>query len=378
MMKQLISFLFIVGLLAACSSTNSQKADMGTDTYSDTIRYAEGFQIHRHNDYTEVEVIDPWNKERLLQRYLLVDRKADIPQDMPKGTLVRIPMEKIVVYNSVHSAILEMLGAVDHIVGACEVRYMDTPEIKQRIQSGKIVDLGMATSPNVEGMVEIGTEVVLVSPFQNAGYGPVEKLGIPIIECADYMEATPLGRAEWIRFYGLLTGSEAIADSLFAETERNYMALRELAQKVTDRPTLIAERRYGSSWNVPGGDSYMACFYADAGADYIFKDLAGAGSKSLAFETVLDRGIHADFWLLKFNNEMGEMSYADLRAEYAPYQEFDAFKRRNIYTCNTGRTRYYEEFPIHPDYLLQDLLWIFHPELLPSNYAPRYFRKMAE
>ncbi|MDR2968610.1 MAG: ABC transporter substrate-binding protein, partial [Tannerellaceae bacterium] len=225
--------------------------------------------------------------------------------------------------------------------------------------------------PNVEKMIEAGTEYVIASPFQNSSYGPVEKMGIPIIEGADYMEAHPLGRTEWIRFYGLLFDKEEVADSLFRATERRYLELKELAARVTDRPTVVSEKRFGSTWYVPAGESYIAHFFADAGADYQFSDLPGSGSTPMTFETVLDRAIHADLWLIKYN-QTEDMTYNELRREYTPYENFDAFKKQSIFGCNTGRVPYYEEFPIHPDYLLKDLIFIFHPELLPG-YTPRYY-----
>jgi iron complex transport system substrate-binding protein len=223
-------------------------------------------------------------------------------------------------------------------------------------------------------MIEIGAELVIASPFQNSSYGPVEKIGIPIIEGADYMEAFPLGRTEWIRFYGLLFGKEEMADSIFKETEQAYLSLKDLTANIDNRPTVLSEKKFGSSWYVPSGDSYMAHLIEDAGADYMFKDLPGAGSTPLAFETVFDKAIHADIWLVKYN-QSSEMTYNDLRSEYTPYENFDAFKKKRIYTCNTGAVPYYEEFPIHPEYLLKDLIWIFHPELV-FGYSPRYFREM--
>ena len=323
-----------------------------------------------------MEVRDPWDSTRLLQRYLLVDRERPLPTELPKGTVVRVPAQHVVVYTSVHAAILEQLGETERIVGVCEPRYMDLPSIQAGLKSGQIADIGEATAPNVEKMIERKAELVIVSPFQNSGYGPVEKLGIPIVEGADYMESLPLGRTEWIRFYGLLFGKEAVADSIFRATEQRYLALKARITDDMPRPTVLAEKRFGSSWFVPAGDSYMAHLFQDAGADYIFRELPGSGSVPLTFETVLDRAIHADLWLLKYNQSY-EMTYGDLRAEYTPYENFDAFKNRHIYTCNTGIVPYYEEFPLHPDYLLKDLISVFHPELLP-DYASRYYRKMQE
>ena len=353
--------------MVACTPSGKQTSSKEALS-SDSIQYAQGFTVQRFDTYTMVEVRDPWDSTRLLQRYLLVDRTKSVPGGLPKGTIVKVPVKDIVVYTSVHAAIIDQLHEINKVIGVCEPRYMDTPAIQEGIQAGRIADLGEATSPNIEKMIEIGVELVIASPFQNSSYGPVEKIGIPIIEGADYMEAFPLGRTEWIRFYGLLFGKEEMADSIFKETEQAYLSLKDLTANIDNRPTVLSEKKFGSSWYVPSGDSYMAHLIEDAGADYMFKDLPGAGSTPLAFETVFDKAIHADIWLVKYN-QSSEMTYNDLRSEYTPYENFDAFKKKRIYTCNTGAVPYYEEFPIHPEYLLKDLIWIFHPELV-FGYSP--------
>ena len=359
--------------MVACTPSGKQTSSKEALS-SDSIQYAQGFTVQRFDTYIMVEVRDPWDSTRLLQRYLLVDRTKSVPGGLPKGTIVKVPVKDIVIYTSVHAAIIDQLHETDKVIGVCEPRYMDTPAIQEGIQAGRIADLGEATSPNIEKMIEIGAELVIAYPFQNSSYGPVEKIGIPIIEGADYMEAFPLGRTEWIRFYGLLFGKEEMADSIFKETEQAYLSLKDLTANIDNRPTVLSEKKFGSSWYVPSGDSYMAHLIEDAGADYMFKDLPGAGSTPLAFETVFDKAIHADIWLVKYN-QSSEMTYNDLRSEYTPYENFDAFKKKRIYTCNTGAVPYYEEFPIHPEYLLKDLIWIFHPELV-FGYSPRYFREM--
>ena len=372
-------WIFILGLVwmwVACSPTERQASTVSEVQATDSITYASGFHVTRFADYTRVEVRDPWDTTRLLQRYLLVDRNQPIPSGLPKGTVVKIPVDRVVVYTSVHAAMLDQLQESDRIIGVCEPRYMDSPAIQAGVQSGRIADLGEATAPNVEKMIEIGTELIIASPFQNSSYGPVEKIGVPILEAADYMESSPLGRTEWIRFYGLLFQKEALADSIFRATEQRYLHWKALAANVTHRPTVFVEKRYGSSWFTPAGNSYIAHMLKDAGADYLFKELPGRGSTPLAFETVFDQAIHADLWLMKYNRDQ-EMNYADLQAEYTPYSQFEAFKQRHIFTCNTGKVPYYEEFPLHPDYLLQDFVWIFHPELLP-DYTPRYYQPMVE
>ena len=261
-MKQILLF-WIACLVVSCAQPNRQSVS-NQSLSTDSICYARGFTIQHFNNYTSVEVRDPWDSTRILQRYLLVDRGALMPGDLPKGTVVRTPVKNIVVYTSVHAAIIDQLGEADKVIGVCEPRYMDTPSIQEGLRAGKIADLGEATAPNIEKIIDIGAEIIIASPFQNAGYGPAEKLGIPIIEAADYMESLPLGRTEWIRFYGLLFGKEAMADSIFRETEGRYLELKDLAKTVTNRPTVISEKKFGSSWYMPAGDSYIAHLYKDA------------------------------------------------------------------------------------------------------------------
>jgi iron complex transport system substrate-binding protein len=360
------------------SSGNEHSTDVPNNVFSltDSVRYAVGYRATEHDGYTQVEVRDPWNEGKLLQRYLLVPRNKALPEGMPNGTIVRVPLRHIVVYTSVHCAVLDALGATGDIVGVCESRYIKVPAVKERIVKGLITDLGEATSPNVERMIEIGTEVVLASPFDHGSYGPVEKLGIPIIECADYMETDPLGRAEWIKFIGLLTGRMSSAESLFRETEENYLRVKALVENVAYRPKLMTGKKFGSPWYVPSGESFMACIYKDAGADYLFSYLPGTGGTPMSFETVLDKAIHADVWLIHYNWEE-DMTYSALKADYSSYSRFDAFHNHRIYGCNTNYSLYYEEVPLRPDYLLAELIAIFHPDLMPE-YVLRYFSPLKE
>jgi len=346
--------------------------DIRSQEYS--LHYAEGFSVACYLDYTVVEVRDPWNLQRNLQRYILIDRNKEIPDRLPEGTLIRIPIQNVAVYTAVHCAALNELGAINNVIGVCEPRFINSQAIRLRLADGFISDMGESVSPNTEKMIEMGVEVILASPFQNAGYGSIEKTGIPIIECADYMETTPLGRAEWLRFFGLLTGKSALADSLFHETETRYMEIKKAVANVMHRPKLFTEKKYGSTWYVPSGQSFMAQIYNDAGADYVFSYLPGSGGTPLSFETVFEKAIHADYWLFHYNFDI-EMTCQSFAAEYALYANFDAFKKHRIYGCNTQYSLFFEEVPMHPDYLLRELVAIFHPDLMPG-YQLKYYHPL--
>lgn len=370
-------FLILNVMLVLLGSCKGGRAlPLSGEAVRDTVSYATGYTVTRFKEFVQLDVRNPWDTTRLLQRYLLVDRnRAELPEGMPQGSVVRVPINRVIVYASVHVSILEQLGVLERVIGVCEPRYMDSKAIKERLAAGTVADIGEATAPNVEKMMEAGAEVLLTSPFKDSGYGPAEKLGLPIVEGADYMEPHPLGRAEWIRFYGLLLGKEALADSIFRATCREYEELKKLAAGVEVRPVVLSEKRYGGQWFVPGGESYIATLYKDAGADYVFKGLAGSGSVPLAFEAVLDEAMHAEIWMLKYN-AAEDLTYEELAKEYAPYGNFDAFKNRRIFGCNTGKIMYYDEVPMHPHWLLKDYVWVFHPELLPG-YQPRYFTNLA-
>ena len=227
--------ILLTGALLSCSACKKRGAQIEAGD-AVPVSHAAGFSLTQCPGYTMAEVRNPWDTTRLLHRYLLVDKERDIPGNLPEGTLVRVPVENIAAYSSVHVSMLDELGAADRITGVCEAEYIARPGVRRRIESGEIADLGSSFAPRVEKIIELSPEVILASPYENCNYGQVEKLGVPIIECADYMETTPLGRAEWVRFLGLLTGRTHEADSLFGLTECRYDSLRRLAADAAERP----------------------------------------------------------------------------------------------------------------------------------------------
>jgi iron complex transport system substrate-binding protein len=342
----------------------------------DTVRFAKGFQIETHSDYILATILDPWNPQRILQRYVLVPKTQALPASLPEGILIRTPLERTVSYGSVQCSFFAEFGALSTLVGVCEPQYINIPSIREQVSAGNLADLGQADNPDIEKILLIEPEALFTTPIENAGYGQSAKLGIPLVECVDYMESSPLGRAEWIRFLALFFDKKETADSLFRQTVDNYTQLKELSSKVEHRPTVFTELMYNGRWYVPGGNSYIAYLFRDAGADYIWKEDTSTGSIGLSFESVLDKAESADFWLIKYNSPHS-LASGELLQNNPNYAFFDAFKRKSIYTCNTGQTPYYEELPIHPDFILRDMVRIFHPELLPE-YRLKYYERMRE
>ncbi len=359
----------MLSLLVSC--TECGRRDEALCGEKESLEYARNIEITDCGWGAEVTLRDPWDTLRTRQRYYLVNRGSELPDGLADGIVIRVPVERAAVYASVHASMIEELGCLDRVCAVCEPQYMISEEVRRRVADGTIADLGMSTSPNVEKMVDLEADVIIASPFENSSYGAAEKIGVPIVEAADYMESHPLGRTEWVRFYGLLLGKKEMADSLFSVAAARYNELKEKISAVGTRPSVVLETKYGSSWAVPSGNSYIGVLHSDAGADYLFADETSASPRELSFEAVYDRACDADFWLFKgYYTDMD--SREDLAALYPPYANFRAFREGRIYYCNTMLNNYYDEVTLHPDRILSDLAAIYHPELLP-DYRLRYY-----
>ncbi|MEG1635177.1 MAG: ABC transporter substrate-binding protein [Rikenellaceae bacterium] len=286
-----------------------------------------------------------------------------------------IPIEKIVVYTGVDAGILDFLGVASSISGVCESKYITIPSISEAIRNGKIIDLGQATMPSIEKIIAIQPEGLIVSPYQNTGYGAIEKLATPIIECAAYMENSPLGQSEWIKFIAEFVGKDALADSLFSDIETKYNAARAIAAEVKTKPMILPGKKFGQAWHVAAGESFMANIYADAGGSYPWSTTKGQGSLTLSFEEVYSKAKNADYWFITYNNPIQNMDYDALKSEYENYANFNTFKVRNIYGCNTATSPIFETSITAPYLLLKDYIKILHPELLPT-YTTTYFKPL--
>ena len=375
-MKKNTGFLILVSLillLAGCHRNKISETHEGKEIRFD---YAKLIRVWECDGFKKMEIRNPWDTTCLLQTYLLVDKTKEIPANCPDGVVVRVPLEKSAVFTTVHCSLIEELGAVNSISGICELEYITNPNIISLTQSGKIVDFGSSMSPDIEKIITVSPDAILLSPFNNSGgHGGLDKLGIPIVECADYMESDPLGRAEWIKLYGMLFGKESEADSIFSKVTETYTQIEKEAQQETgSHPSLLYGLDNGGSWFIPGGKSYMAKMFASAGANYIFGETTHSGAEPFAFETVYDKGCNADIWLI-LGTEVADKTYKDLQR----FSSFKSYKEKRVYACNTTKTSFFDEIPFHPERLLKDLYVIFHSEKYGDvNEYLHYYRKLAE
>lgn len=363
-MKSLCLFVSVLTVftLYSCGGRKPVSHNVGGDTIS--LKYAANLLMVDYDDYTLVKIRNPWDTLHTLRTYLLVDKNTPKPAYLPEGTIVNTPLSKVLLYSSVHCSLLKQLDVLQLLGGICDLNYINIEEIHELVKTGQIIDCGDALNPDMEAVIELHPDAIWLSPFENSGgYGLVEKLNIPIVECADYMENTPLGRAEWMRFYGRLVGAEIQADSLFALIEDKYLDLKNLAASTKSRLSILPDLKTGSTWYMPGGNSYVGQYFRDASIAYAFADDIHSGSIPLPFETVFDKAGNADIWLFRYNNPNHDITYENLKQDYVGYTALKAYKERRVFACNTARVNYYEEAPFRPDYLLGDYIQIFHPEV---------------
>ena len=366
-MRRLLSYLILSLILVqfvSCGCGGQQVASSDVDTLE--LRHAQYLRLIEHPGYTEVQIGNPWKEGKLLQKFNIPDSNATSSY------------QHIAIFTTTHANLLEELCAIDAIAGICETEYVANSHLKRALNEGLIQDLGSAMTPDRERIIALNPDLILLSPYENAStYGNLESLGIPIVQCADYMETSALGRAEWMRLYGRLVGKAHVADSLFAAIEAEYVSLKTLTDSIEweCRPTVLFDTMIGSAWYVPGGRSTMAQLVSDAGGRYLFADNVKSGSVPLAFETVLDRGGQADYWLIRYNNSRQRMTLTDLGNIYQPYTLFSAYSKGEVYGCNSAELIFYEQTPFHPERLLRDYMYILHPSLLP-DHTLHYFHQL--
>ena len=376
----LLSILFsVVVALASCRGGNNTSLSVeGGDTVA--LKYSSLLTIVEHDGYVVADIKNPWKPGKMLHRYYLVPRTSDIkPQtsDLTDGTVIEIPIQRAAVFTTVHCALLTELGLGSHIGGVADSKYIKVPYIQQQIKAGRIVDCGNGLNPIVEKIMDVKPDVIMLSPFENSGgYGKTEEIGIPLIECAEYMETSPLARAEWMRFYGLLFGAGDEADALFHNVDSSYVALKQQAAQAGNGRSVIVDKVVGSVWYMPGGRSTIGQMLQDAGGQYPWATDDQSGSLSLPFETVLERGGESDVWMLRYSSDH-DWDYKELLSGHRGYSQLKAFRQHEVYGCNVEQSHFYEDTPFHPDRLLCDFLQILHPDII--GLPPlRYYKKLKE
>ena len=357
----LIGWLLSIVATIACGDKRHNVTSEGGDTL--LFKYASLPHIVRYPQYTYVTIDNPWKKGSVLHRYILVDKNQPLPDHLPAGTVIRTPIEKAVVFTSAHCQLMSWLNAEKQLTGVADLKYILVDFVKEGVNSGHIIDCGDGMNPVVEKIIDIQPDLLMVSPFENSGgYGRLEDIDIPLMECADYMENSALARAEWMKLYGLLWGKTLEADSLFGIVDSSYVALKQMAQQIPHKTSLLTEKLTGGTWYVPGGESSVGKLIIDAGGTYPWKDDRHSGSLAMTFETVLDKAGDSEVWLFNYYGS-GSLTYNRLASEYDGYRQIKAFQTKSTWYVDTQNVPYFEEVSFRPDFLLREYMILLHPDL---------------
>lgn len=341
-------FIFSIILLAACAACGGGGGTAGSPDVR--FQYAQLLE----DDGLSFTVHDPWRQGKELQT-----------------VSVEKPLQRMVVFTTAHCQLMEYLGVADRIVGVCDSKYILINDIQQRLGNG-IADCGNSMSPDIERIVALRPDAIILSPYEGMSLGRLEKLGIPIILAADYMETSSLGRAEWMKYYGRLFGVERRADSLFHVVDSTYQSLKAYAAKLPKGRSILTERKTGAVWYTPGGSSTIATTIKDANGGYAFADDKHSGSLALGFEQILAKAGDSDVWAFKVQGAM--MTKADLLREFHGYEALKAFRTGEIYECDCSQVPYFEEVSWRPDYLLREFIQLLHPKAALGGL--RYYRHL--
>lgn len=373
-MQKFIVFFMILALVSCKNQSSKDKEPKVSETTFSSISYANGLEISHHQDYSIVTLTEPWPGSNTSFRYLLKKNETSVDKEDTFDAVVQVPLTSIVVTSTTHIPSLEMLQVEKSLKGFPNLDYVSSEKTRKLIDNGTIVELGKNESLNTEVLIDLNPDALITFAVegQNTTVATLQKTGIPVLYNADWTETHPLGKAEWIKFFGVLFGKEKEADRIFSTIEKNYQEAKSLAETTYEKPTVLSGAMFRDVWYLPQGGSWGAQFIEDAHGAYLWKDTEGTGSLSLNLESVLEKGKNADFWI----GPSQFYSYQQMEEAHTVYTQFKAFQEKKIYSFTTkkgpkGGVVYYELAPNRPDLVLKDLIKILHPEVLPDY--PLYF-----
>jgi iron complex transport system substrate-binding protein len=344
------------------------------------VQYAKGFRIAYVGNYKVITIQNPFDSKSPAVRYLLVPRGVARPAGYPDAQVIETPLRSLVALSSMHVALADFLGSADFVAGVGSFKYVSAPRVRQRIAAGQVYEVGQGKELNNELLVAHHPDLVMTTGWPGEGIDHFQTLraaGVPVLINSEWVETTPLARAEWVKVLAALLNKEAVVNQKFDAVAREYQRLAALGHGAAKKPSVVIGLPFKDVWYVPDADSYMAQFLHDAGATYHWdRTKAPSGSLALSFEAVAPVVLGADYWL-----QTGSLTTkAALLAQDARYAAFAPVKNGRVFNNNLrtnaqGSNDYWESGAMHPDLILADLLHILHPELVPT-WKLRYYQPL--
>lgn len=373
--KHIVLFLVFATFIQCKKADNTS---LEISVAKNQIQYATGFSVVNYKGFSVVKVNNPWPKATKSYTYILKEKDGIIPDSLKQFTTLNVPIKSIVVTSTTHIPSLEMLEEEGTLVGFPNLNLISSEKVRALIDAKKIKEVGNDQALNTEVIIDLQPNVIIGYGIDNNNptLDNLQKNGLKVLLNGEWNEATPLGKAEWIKFFGALYGKQKEANEIFSKIEKDYLNTLEIVKAVVLKPTVLAGDMYEDKWNLPKGSSWGSQFLNEAKGDYLWKETKGTGSLSLSFETVLEKAKDADIWFTS-----GQFTSLQQMLDSNPhYGEFKAFKNKNVYTFTrkkgkTGGVLYYELAPNRPDIVLKDIVKILHPELLPL-YEVFFFERL--
>ena len=337
------------------------------------IKHAKGFTIDYHKNFKLVKIMSPFEKTTDTMTFVLLQRGTPKPAGYPAAQIIQIPIRTLVPMSSMHIGLVGFLEAEHIVTGMGNLTYVSSEKIRARIKSGEIKEVGKDQGLNEELLIAMHPDLVMAigSPVSKINrYQSLRQAGIPVMVNSEWVETTPLARAEWVKLMAALLNEEAAVNVKFEHSEREYVRLAKLAKSAKNQPGVISGINSKDAWFVPSGSGYVSRFFQDAGARYNWAGTKATGSLPLNFETVYPVALQADFWLNI--GILGVKTRQELLDKDHRYGDFKAVKLGNIFTHNkrqsaNGANDYWESGAVNPHLVLADLIKILHPELLPQH-----------
>lgn len=368
--------LFIVFLVACNGKQTASLIDFSNQLY--TPEYASGFDIKGADGYesTIITVTNPWQGADSIATTLFIARNGEIAPEGFTGQILYGDADRIVAMSSTHIAMLDAVGAAGRVVGVSGIDYISNPVIEANRAS--IGDVGYEGNINYELLLSLDPDLVLLYGVNGASSmeGKLNELGIPFMYVGDYLEESPLGKAEWMVALSEVIGKRKEGAKTFAGIPERYNALKKkVADTVLDAPSVMLNTPYGDSWFMPSTQSYVAQLVKDAGGNYIYKKNTGNASMPIDIEEAYQLTSEADMWL---NVGMAN-SLDELRTLCPKFSDTRCFCNGSVWNNNlktnaAGGNDYYESAVVNPDILLRDFVKIFHPELVEEDLV--YYKQL--
>jgi len=346
----------------------------GTDEVA--INYAQGFDVRYFEDYKLLQLFQASDTTH----YLLLPQGTGRPSSYPEAQVIRIPVGKLVALSTTHIALADFADADSIIIGLDNPAYVYDPEVRARVDSGEITAVGEGGSLNQEMVVALQPDLLMVSGMPGTDlqkYQSIFSSGIPVIINTEWMEQTPLGKAEWVKLIAALTNREALVSAKYDMLVDEYQRIATLTDELQQRPSILSGSPFQGSWYVPGAKSYRAELYREAGAEWPWSGDSSEVSIPIAFENMYAHGLEAEYWL----NPGMVNSLEELVAKDERFADFRSFQQRKVYNNNRRMTPdgrgndFFESGMVNPHRVLADLTYILHPNLLPGHEM-YYYQKL--